>query len=65
MQVTRQQAKKIANNLGIHENKITTVLSSCKTVGEVAQLNMGAKDKRFEAAFKAKLISLMYKNSSR
>lgn len=63
MRVTRMQAKEIANNLGIGERAIVTVLKNCKTVGDVAQLNMGAKDKELERAFKANLINLMYMNN--
>ena len=62
MRVTRMQAKKIADNLGIGEKVIVTVLKNCKTVGDVAQLNMGAKDKELEISFKANLINLMYVN---
>lgn len=60
MRVTRLQAKKIADNLGVSKDKITTVLSSCKSIGDVVQLNMGAKDKELEKAFKANLINLLY-----
>lgn len=65
MQVSQNQVRKIANEIGIGKDKLNILLGSCKNIGELIQMDLGASDKRLEAAFKAELVKQLYKGKGK
>lgn len=64
MQITRKDINTISNNLCLPKTSVSEVLKSCRTVGDVATLDLGLQDKKLETKVKESMITLLFKLNS-
>jgi hypothetical protein len=65
MNVTCKETDLIEKNLCLPKNTVNKVLRSCKTIGDVAAIDLGLTDKNLEQRIKNSMISLLFKLNSR
>ena len=65
MKITRKDINTISNNLCLPEKSVGKMLKNCQTVGDVAALDLGLKNKQLETKVKESLVTLLFKINSR
>ena len=65
MKITRKDINTISNNLCLPEKSVDKILKNCQTVGDVAALDLGLKNKQLETKVKESLVTLLFKINSR
>lgn len=64
MKVTSKDLNTISNNLCLPKDCVGKVLRACPTVGDVATVDLGLRDKKLETKVKESMIALLFKLNS-
>lgn len=57
IQVQNRDIENISKRILLHKNSVRSVLQNCKTIEDIATMNMGSKCKPLEDAVKASFIN--------
>lgn len=60
MFITKIKLRKLSNILCLPENKLSQILYSSRTLGDVLLLDLGLKDKVVETNLKNSIVSTLY-----